>query len=81
MKTVGFGCEATSQTGLGAASDEQIRIFATELEKRVFGAAGDPFAAPVLVPEDGEEVEFQIILRVFHGFSWLLRAFKGILMV
>ncbi|CAK9026578.1 unnamed protein product [Durusdinium trenchii] len=36
--------QATSNTGLGDASDEQIRMFATEVEKKCFGAAGDPFA-------------------------------------
>lgn len=42
--------QATSNTGLGDASDEQIRMFATEVEKKCFGAAGDPFAP--MVPED-----------------------------
>eukprot|EP00434_Breviolum_minutum_P013313 symbB.v1.2.011731.t1/scaffold699.1/size171451/8 len=44
--------QATSNSGLGDASDEQIRMFATEVEKKCFGSAGDPFAAPMLVPEE-----------------------------
>lgn len=45
--------QATSNSGLGDASDEQIRMFATEVEKKCFGNSGDPFQAPApLVPED-----------------------------
>ncbi|CAE7242697.1 MTMR2 [Symbiodinium sp. CCMP2592] len=44
--------QTTSNSGLGPEADEQIRMFATEVEKKCFGASGDPFAAPALVPED-----------------------------
>ncbi|CAL1134120.1 unnamed protein product, partial [Cladocopium goreaui] len=45
--------QATSNSGLGDASDEQIRMFATEVEKKCFGNSGDPFQAPApLVPEE-----------------------------
>eukprot|EP00913_Durusdinium_trenchii_P004406 g4085.t1 len=48
--------QATSNTGLGDASDEQIRMFATEVEKKCFGAAGDPFAPmdPFTLPQVSE---------------------------
>ncbi|CAJ1380577.1 unnamed protein product [Effrenium voratum] len=39
--------QATFGSGLGDGPDEQIRMLATEVEKKTFGSAGDPFSAPV----------------------------------
>eukprot|EP00931_Biecheleriopsis_adriatica_P041553 TRINITY_DN23740_c0_g1_i1.p1 TRINITY_DN23740_c0_g1~~TRINITY_DN23740_c0_g1_i1.p1 ORF type:complete len:837 (+),score=167.88 TRINITY_DN23740_c0_g1_i1:25-2511(+) len=41
-----WSLQATAGTGLGSGPDEQIRMFATEVEKKVFGSAGDPFSLP-----------------------------------
>ncbi|CAE6950820.1 MTMR2 [Symbiodinium sp. CCMP2456] len=42
--------QTTSNSGLGPEADEQIRMFATEVEKKCFGASGDPFADPFTLP-------------------------------
>lgn len=38
--------QAMKDSGLGASADEQMRMFATEVEKKCFGTFGDPFALP-----------------------------------
>jgi len=38
--------QSFSGSGLGNSVDEQIRMFATEIEKTCYGSAGDPFAMP-----------------------------------
>jgi len=49
--------QSTHGTGLGDSADEQVRMFATEVEKACFGTAGDPFALPAL-PADPFELPF-----------------------
>lgn len=47
-----WNLQATNGTGLGDGPDEQIRMFATEVEKKCFGVSGDPFAPLVTPSED-----------------------------
>eukprot|EP00928_Gymnodinium_smaydae_P011244 TRINITY_DN14174_c0_g1_i3.p1 TRINITY_DN14174_c0_g1~~TRINITY_DN14174_c0_g1_i3.p1 ORF type:complete len:875 (+),score=169.74 TRINITY_DN14174_c0_g1_i3:347-2626(+) len=41
--------QSTHNSGLGESADEQIRMFATEIERTCFGSVGDPFA-PIETP-------------------------------
>eukprot|EP00929_Paragymnodinium_shiwhaense_P102213 TRINITY_DN65409_c0_g1_i1.p1 TRINITY_DN65409_c0_g1~~TRINITY_DN65409_c0_g1_i1.p1 ORF type:complete len:901 (+),score=109.13 TRINITY_DN65409_c0_g1_i1:69-2705(+) len=39
-----WSLQTTRDSGLGPSVDEQIRMFATEIERTCFGASGDPFS-------------------------------------